>query len=270
MNESICQKTRRNWTTLSCFALVAFYSSISSLYAQGEAAVETEEAGVLATVGELMIQGGWLMLPIAGVSVLMIGISIERAISLRKSSICPQELWDEIKEMLGAGKVEEARLLLDGDQRPLARMLYSAVLRWDDSCQELTSAIEDSGQREADDLQKNLPALQGVASISPLMGLLGTVVGMIKAFLLVAKEKALGNPELLAEGIGMALTTTAAGLCVAIPAVILYYSFRGRIRTLVRHFDLVAQDLMLVHRDHNKSSAANLSTGQMKAAEVKA
>ena len=98
--------------------------------------------------------------------------------------------------------------------------------------------------READDLQKHLPGLQGIASVAPLLGLLGTVVGMIKSFYTIAKGSAMGNPELFAEPIGQALVTTAAGLTVAIPALVLYYTFRGRIRKLVRELDDVARGIV--------------------------
>ena len=103
--------------------------------------------------------------------------------------------------------------------------------------------------READELQKNLPALQGIASVAPLMGLLGTVVGMIRSFYVIAKESAVGNPGLFAEPIGQALVTTAAGLSVAIPALILFYYFRGRIRNLVRRLDDVSREVLTCHRE---------------------
>ncbi|MEE8143625.1 MAG: MotA/TolQ/ExbB proton channel family protein, partial [Planctomycetota bacterium] len=125
----------------------------------------------------------------------------------------------------------------------------AGLLHWEDDLQDVSTALVEAGQREADDLQKNLPALQGIASVSPLLGLLGTVTGMIQSFYTVARERSLGNPALLAEGIGEALVTTAAGLTVAIPAVILFYAFRGRTRRLARALDDIARGMLALHRE---------------------
>ncbi|MGE3165971.1 MAG: MotA/TolQ/ExbB proton channel family protein [Planctomycetota bacterium] len=203
---------------------------------------------VLSTLGELLVQGGVLMIPIALASVLLLGLALERAWALRRHRVCPSRIWPSVRACLERSDVAGARVAVANPTTPLARVLHVGLSHWPESPRDLVAAIEDAGMREADDLQKHLPALQGIASVSPLLGLLGTVVGMIQSFLQVAKERAIGNPELLAEGIGQALVTTAAGLTVAIPALILFYYFRGRIRQHVREFDGVARELVTLHR----------------------
>ncbi|MFQ5654925.1 MAG: MotA/TolQ/ExbB proton channel family protein, partial [Planctomycetota bacterium] len=157
--------------------------------------------------------------------------------------VAPVTLWREVRGSLEERNIGAARELAKESDTPLGRMLRSGLLHWAAGPAALSTALEDSGQREADGLQKHLAGLQGIASVAPLLGLLGTVFGMIKSFLSVAKEQALGNPERLAEGIGQALVTTAAGLTVAIPALVLYYLFRGRIRGLVGELDHVARSV---------------------------
>ena len=208
-----------------------------------------EEAGILTTIGELLLRGGILMIPIALCSILTVGLAIERAISLRQIKVAPTDLWDDVEARLSDRDIDGAREVVAGSDLPLGRMLHAGLVHWEDSLSDVAAALEDAGQREADDLERNLPALQGVVSVAPLLGLLGTVVGMIQSFYTVAKERALGNPELLAEGIGQALVTTAAGLSVAIPALVLYYIFRGQIRKLVRAFDDASRGTLALHRD---------------------
>lgn len=238
---------------ISLLCLVLGLSSMSGVgdlaHAQVTASEPNSDArGFLTTLGELMWEGGIFMVPIALASILMLGVTLERSWALRRNRICPPGLPVQVTEALTRGDLADARRLVEDDATPIARVLHSGLLHWEDDLADVSHALEDTGLREADDMQKHLPALQGVASVSPLLGLLGTVVGMIKSFLQVAKESAIGNPELLAEGIGQALVTTAAGLCVAIPALILYYVFRGRIRKLVRQLDDAARSVIAIHR----------------------
>lgn len=226
--------------------------SLGRAAAAEEVATEGGDAGVLATLGQLALDGGILMIPIALASVLMVGLALERVWALRRGRIGPAALWPKVRESLAQGELDEARAQVSGEESPLARVLHAGLLQWEDDTRDVSAALEDAGLRESDDMQKNLPALQGVASVAPLLGLLGTVVGMIKSFLVVARESAMGNPELLAEGIGQALVTTAAGLSVAIPALILFYMFRGRIRKLVRELDNVARGVLEVHREGSR------------------
>jgi biopolymer transport protein ExbB len=161
----------------------------------------------------------------------------------------PAGTWQEVRSDLKDGQVAAARGKVADELSPVSRMLHAGLIHWEDGLKDVSAALEDAGQREADDLHKHLPALQGIASVAPLLGLLGTVVGMIKCFYTVAQERALGNPALLAGGIGEALITTAVGLSVAIPALVLYYLFRGRTRKLTRELDDIARGVLALHRE---------------------
>ena len=207
------------------------------------------EPSFMTTLGELVWQGGVLMIPIGACSILTLGLAIERLWALRRGAIIPDGLWSEVRQDLRDGQVDAVRAKVSSGETPLARVVHAGLIHWKEATADVKAGLEDAGLREADDLQKHLPALQGIASVAPLMGLLGTVVGMIRSFYVIAKESAMGNPGLFAEPIGQALVTTAAGLTVAIPALILFYFFRGRIRELVRRLDDVSREVLACHRE---------------------
>lgn len=211
-------------------------------------AADGSVSSFLTTLGELVVGGGVLMIPIGLASILTLGLAIERLWALRRGRILPDAVWSDVKIELEGGNIVSARERVAGRETALHRMLAAGLDRWDDGRDELSDELEESGQREADELQMHLPALQGIASVAPLLGLLGTVVGMIRSFYTIAKESVIGNPELFAEPIGQALVTTAAGLTVAIPALILFYWFRGRIRKLVRALNDVSRDVVRLRR----------------------
>ena len=234
---------------LTAGALLLSLVWAAPVLAADPAGASDEPSGLLGTLGEMVLRGGVLMLPIAFCSVLAVGIAIDRLLALRFGLIVPAELRGQVQRALEHGDLDGARKRTAEAQSPMGRMVHAGLLHWEDGFSDMSAALEDAGQREADDLNRHLPALQGIASVAPLLGLLGTVVGMIQSFFTVAKQQgALGNAELLAEGIGQALVTTAAGLSVAIPTLVLFYFFRGRIRRLVRELDNVSRTVMAVHR----------------------
>ena len=212
------------------------------------AASDGSAESFLTTLGELLVGGGLLMVPIALASILTLGLGIERLWALRRARIVPSDLWADVRTAVQGGHLTAARDRVAEGRTALARMLSAGLERWDEGVDALAAELDDAGQREADTLDLHLPALQGIASVAPLLGLLGTVVGMIRSFYTIAKEHVVGNPELFAEPIGQALVTTAAGLSVAIPAVVLFYWFRGRIRKHVRKLDDVARELTTLRR----------------------
>jgi biopolymer transport protein ExbB len=126
----------------------------------------------------------------------------------------------------------------------VAKVFAAAVKKWGRSAVEVEQAIIDSGERASNDLRRHLRVINGVATVSPLLGLLGTVWGMMEAFNSIATSNAMGRPELLAAGISQALLTTAAGLFVAIPALILYMFFVGRVDKLIIKIDALGQELV--------------------------
>ncbi len=197
---------------------------------------------------DLLNRGGPLMYPLYLCSIIMIAFAIERAVRLRRSAILPADVVAKVLRLTtGENRLSPQALLaeLKSHPSPIARVITAGLRRANRPLVELEKAIEDAGQREADDLRRGCRVLSIVSSVSPLLGLLGTVMGMIKAFMTVAaREEALGRTELLAAGIYQALVTTATGLCIAIPALVLYYIFTDRVDRLVSEMDEVSIDLV--------------------------
>ena len=209
-----------------CFAAAVFAG----------AGVEAGTGGVI--TGETMFDtfrsGGVVMWPILLCSIIALAFLLERAVGLRTSTVFPQDLLTQARDLVREGKVREAADLCKGDGSPFSSLLRGCLSRVDASGFEMEAALEEAGSRVLYDLRKNTRPLGIVADAAPLLGLMGTVLGMIKAFEVVAKTGALGRAELLAEGIGEALLTTAFGLSVGIPAMIFYQYFRGRADGLLR------------------------------------
>ena len=208
--------------------------------AAGEAPAEEEaEKPKEPTVYELLQQGGYIMYPIYLLSIVMVAFAIERAISLRHRRILPPKFVLNLRTLVMARPLDSDKILTycQANPSPISRIFQAAVKRLKRPLPEIEKTIEDAGAREVRLLRRNCRVLSGVAYISPLLGLLGTVLGMIKCFSQVSSGEALGKAELLAEGIYQALVTTAGGLTVAIPAAVLYLMFMAKIEKLVSEMD---------------------------------
>jgi biopolymer transport protein ExbB len=216
---------------------------------------ETADSGGI-LVGEnlfdLFKKGGVLMWPILLCSVVAFAFVLERLVCLRSSAVFPRALRDEVKELVGDDRIDEAVSVCGADRSSFANILHACLIRADGAGFEMEEALEEVGSRVLYDLRRNARPLGVVADVAPLLGLMGTVVGMIKAFEVVAKTGALGRTELLAEGIGEALITTAFGLSVAIPALIFYQYFRGKADGLVRTMEDACLQILWEVRNHRK------------------
>ncbi len=180
----------------------------------------------------LFTAGGWLMLPLLICSIIAIGIIAERFWSLQAKHISPPDLINQIWQWLQYQQVDESRIRALQENSPLGQIL-AAGLGSRNAPRDITKEmIEDVGRHVTLSLEKNLNTLGTIAAITPLLGLLGTVIGMIKVFAVITTE-GVGNPETLAGGISEALITTATGLVIAIPSLIFYRYFRGKINVLV-------------------------------------
>ena len=191
------------------------------------------------TVFELLDQGGPVMYPIYACSILALAFAIERAISLRRGRILPPAFILNVRGLLAARPVDREKVLTycQANPSPISRIFQAAVKRLRRPLPEIEKTIEDAGAKEVRLLRRNCRVLSGVAYIAPLLGLLGTVLGMIKCFSQVSTGEALGRAERLAGGIYQALVTTAGGLTVAIPAAVLYLMFTAKIEKLVGEMD---------------------------------
>jgi biopolymer transport protein ExbB len=197
----------------------------------------------LGSVFDMVLDGGPLMIPIALCSVVSVAYIVERSIRLREGELGSRHYGRRILDVLTADGPGKAQELCERDSKPLGRVLGAALGRSDSPVLELEKAVEDAGAREVKRLNANLKPLVVVGLIAPLLGLLGTVWGMIEAFSSIAVQDGLGKPELLASGISQALITTAAGLTVAIPTQAAYFWLRGRIDRFVNRAEDLYGDL---------------------------
>ena len=196
---------------------------------------------------EIIKSGGWLMVPILLCSVLALAITAERFWTLQKKRICPRHLVAQIWHWRKNNQLDEGRLNALRASSPLGRVLAAGLVNLEHDRVIMKESIEEVGRHVVLELERYLNTLGTIASISPLLGLLGTVIGMIKVFTAITAE-GVGNPTVLAGGISEALITTAAGLSVAIPSLMFYRYFRGRVDELV--VDMEREALKMVEIMH--------------------
>mgnify|MGYP006417050579 CR=1 FL=1 len=179
-------------------------------------------------------------------SIIAVWFAIERLVVLRKGRVIPRPFVERFIQHLDQRKLEgkQALKLCEENGSPIAVVFAHGVRKWGKPSVEVEQAIIDGGERQVSQLRKHLRVLNGVATVSPLIGLLGTVIGMIISFNDIAKSNAMGNPQQLANGIAMALFTTAIGLTIAIPTLITYTYLAGRIDSLVVEMDRLSQDVV--------------------------
>jgi biopolymer transport protein ExbB len=195
---------------------------------------------------DIIRDGGLLMIPIAFCSLVLVAFVFERTVSLRRGRVIPGPFVTRFIQQMREGELDrdKALALCLENGSPVADVFAGAVRKWGRPAVEVEQAIIDAGERATNGLRRYLRILNGVATVSPLLGLLGTVVGMIRAFNAIATSDAMGRPELLANGISQALLTTAAGLTVAIPALICYMFFVSRVDRLIIDIDALGQELV--------------------------
>ncbi len=191
---------------------------------------------------ELLSKGGPVMIPIAVAGVLALAIFLERVVSLRGERVAPERLVKAVKELAKDGKYSEAGVLCEQDRSAVSVVLLAGVRHAGKSRERLKELMEESGKSVAAELERYVNALGTIAAICPLMGLLGTVLGMITVFQKITSQ-GVGDPRILASGIWEALLTTAAGLTIAIPAYIGYRYLLGRVDRLVLGMEESALEL---------------------------
>ena len=195
---------------------------------------------------KVLMDGGPLMIALAGCSLLVITFVLERAISLRRSRVIPKPFVTRMLEQIGNGEIDRAQAmeLCEQNGSPIAQVFAGAVRKWGRPSVEVEQAAIDNGERVANHLRRYLRVFYGVANVGPLLGLMGTVLGMIQTFNAIASHDALGRAELLAGGIAKALLNTAGGLAVAIPASIFYVVFLSRVDRLIMDIDAASQEMV--------------------------
>ena len=206
------------------------------------------------SIWDFIVKGGVMMIPIGICSLIALAVIVERFISLRRAKVIPPDFVPGLNGTLRAGGASRSAALehCRENDSPIARIFATAIRRLDEPLEVLERNIEHAGEREVFKLRKYLRVLAVIASVAPLMGLLGTIFGMIDAFQTVAGSgEALGRTELLARGIYEALITTAAGLTVAIPALIGYHWISAKIDRLVGEIDVTTVEFVEEHAGGN-------------------
>jgi biopolymer transport protein ExbB len=194
-------------------------------------------------VWQILSAGGWVMLPLLAMSVLSVAIVAERFWSLRRVAVLPPALAPEVRQFAKTHKLEANQLRELEDSSPLGQVLACVLANRTRSRDLIRQKVEDAGRRTVHELHRFLNALGTIAIISPLMGLLGTVFGLIKMFLVIT-DSGIGDANKLAGGIGEALIATAAGLVVAIIAYIFHRYFRGRVQAYAIELEREASELI--------------------------
>jgi len=239
-------KTQRGWICLSSLAGTLAFSAAA--FAQDSLAQDGAAAGKIPTKNllDVMYDGGPLMYPIGLCSFVLFIFVFERFIALRRGRVIPRPFVKRLLEQLKEGQLdkEKALQLCEDNRSPVAVVFAAAVKKWGRTSVEVEQAILDSGERVTNQLRRHLRLFSGISQVSPLLGLLGTVVGMISSFNAISGSDAMGQRELLAGGIAQALLTTAAGMIVAIPALMAYLYFVGRVDGLVTEIDSAGQQLV--------------------------
>jgi len=200
---------------------------------------------------ELVTAGGWLMLPIIACSIIAVAIIAERLWVLRVKRVIPHHILARVWDQARHRRLDTDGLQDLGASSPLGRILAAGLMNRNASREVMKETIEDTGRYVVHDLERYLNTLGTIAAISPLLGLLGTVIGMIRVFSAITTH-GVGNPAALAGGISQALITTAAGMVVAIPSLMAYRYFRGKVNMLVIRME--QQALQMVEVLHGQRS----------------
>ncbi len=177
---------------------------------------------------EILMAGGWAMVPILICSAVALAIVLERCWTLRRSHVLPPGLGDEVRKWAASGQLDPAHLDALAKGSPLGELLASAVAVRNRPRELIKERIEDTGRHVVHRLERYMSTLGTIALIGPLLGLFGTVIGLIRMFMQVMAG-GMADPTKMAGGIGEALVCTASGLTVAIPAYVLHRYFRSRI-----------------------------------------
>ena len=220
----------------------------------GQVASDAENAMAVQSVWDFLVKGGPMMVPILVCSLVAMTVVAERLITLSRRKVIPPEFLSGVKDTIkpDAKSRDKALAYCVKNGSHVANIFAVAIKRFGEPVELLEKHIQEAGEREVLKLRKFLRLLMVIGAIAPLMGLLGTIFGMIQAFQTVATSgEALGKTELLAGGIYEAMITTAAGLLLAIPVVIAYHWISAKVEGLVAEMDRVTVDFIEEYAGHD-------------------
>ena len=216
---------------------------IQDLTSLDSANVSGEDGGVLLFI-DLLLKGGFWLIPIAALSIMAIYIYVERFRTIKSASKHPLEFMDKIKNLVLEGDINGAKLLCSQTESPIAKMIEKGIHRIGSPLKNIEASIENVGKIEIYKLEKNLSLLATIAGAAPMIGFLGTVTGMIQAFIAIAQEEGSVSPKLLSTGIYEAMITTAAGLVVGIIAYLGYNFLVARVQKVIHNMEYTSIDFI--------------------------
>jgi len=192
------------------------------------------------SVLDLAVQGGFMMIPIAILSVVAVYLFFERLMIINKANVEPGPFMNRVKDHVLRGDINGAKVLCAQHDSPVGRMIQKGLSRIGSPLKNIEASIENVGKIEIFRLEKNLSALATIAGAAPMMGFLGTVIGMVEAFIAIAQEEGSVSPKLLSSGIYTAMITTVAGLVVGIIAYLAYNFLVTRVQKVIHKMEYTA------------------------------
>ena len=217
---------------------------ISEEGAATTAAVASKAVDQSVTIIDLAMSGGIFMIPILSLSLAGVYIFIERMLTYKRADKDPQPFIDKIKEFVLEGDLNGAKLLCSQNDTPVARMIEKGLFRIGSPIKNIEAAIENVGKIEVYKLEQNLAGMATVSGGAPMLGFLGTVTGMIQAFIAIAQQEGTVSPKLLSGGIYEAMVTTAAGLIVGIPAYLMYNYLITRVTKITHKMEYASVEFL--------------------------
>jgi biopolymer transport protein ExbB len=209
--------------------------------------IVTDSAGLTdqsLSLWQLALKGGFMMVPIVLCSFVAVYIFVERYLTINKANQSPDTFMARIREMVQRGDINGAKLLCSQFDSPIARMIEKGVTRIGSPLKNIEASIENVGKLEIFKLERNLSLLATIAGAAPMMGFLGTVIGMVEAFIAIAQEEGSVSPKLLSSGIYTAMITTVAGLVVGIIAYLAYNYLVTRVSKVIHKMEYSSIDFV--------------------------
>lgn len=207
--------------------------------------VATEATGDEAVrVLDLLLDGGFMMIPILILSIMSVYIFVERSLTIKKAATTPEDFMTKIRDLVEKGDVSAAKVLCQQQDSPTSRMIEKGISRIGSPLKNIEVSIENVGKIEIFRLEKNLSLMATISGAAPMLGFLGTVIGMIQAFIAIAQEEGSVSPKLLSEGIYTAMVTTAAGLFVGIIAYLGYNYLVSRVQKVIHQMEYSSVDFV--------------------------
>lgn len=233
---------------LVCFAVFLTFSL--SVYAQANS-IDIENS---ITLKDLIIQGGWAMWPLGFFSIILLYVIIRNFILLREKELLRPDLFKEIEKYLSNNEIKSAREICSKNDSLITTVLDAGLKRLQEEDHEpsdIMETFEEAGNEQMIIYMKSINYLSIIGSTAPMLGLLGTVSGMIKAFSIIS-QGGMGDPGKLAGSIGEALITTATGLVIAIPAMITYFLFKNNFIKAMSSMGIQISHFINIYRKSNK------------------